>query len=239
MKKRLILGVALCGVIVLPVFKPPTIYAGVPIGLPAQEFTQIANYGQLAKQLFTQAQQLQQLFTQVQWLIYNSKNLAQHPFTSIMGDLSALNGVIVQSQGLAYGMGQIDQQFAKMYPNYDSRQDWFNSYSNWANNTNNTIRGALGSAGLQGQNFNSEQQVMQQIRMMSSTPMGQNQAAQLGAVISGEMVSQLTKLRQLQVADMQSKAAYTGYQMQQDQSKQQASNQTFTPNTWTADQRSW
>jgi P-type conjugative transfer protein TrbJ len=173
--------------------------AGVPIGLPAQELTQILNYGQLVKQLITSAQQLQQAFAQVQMMVYNTKNLGQHPFTSIMGDLSALGNIVAQSQGMAYTMGALDKQFAVMYPSYDPRQQWYSQYSQWSASTLKTLNGTLASTGMQGANLMNDQQTLQQLRAMTATPMGQNQAAQIGAIASQEVVSQLLKLRQLMV----------------------------------------
>jgi P-type conjugative transfer protein TrbJ len=238
MKRKLITILAF-GSILLPIASPPNIFGGIPIGLPAQGLTQLLNYGQLVKQLITSAQQLQQAFAQVQWMVYNSKNLVQHPFTSIMSDLTALGNIIAQSQGLAYTMGGLDKQFATMYPTYDPHQQWFSTYANWSVNTMKTLQGTLGAAGFQGMNLMNEQASLQQLRTMTATPMGQNQAAQIGAIASEEVASQLVKLRQLMIADQQAKAAVVGMQVNQENAKQQATVNGFPGTDWDSDNRSF
>lgn len=233
MKRRLLFGVALCAI------TAPVLFGGVPIGLPAQEPTQILNGIKLLESITKQAQMVSNEMTQIEWMVYNSKNLGSHPFTAIQSDLMALNGVINSASGLAYGLGQIDQQFARMYPQYNPSTNWMDSYSAWSANTLKTINGSLGAAGLQGQQLQTEGAVMQQLRLMAQTPMGQTQAIQLGTQVSTEVVSQLQKLRLLLIADAQEKAAYQGLAIRKDEAKTQAQTQAFNANTWTATNQGW
>ena len=230
--------IAAAGILFTATMATPGADAGV-LGLPAQEFTQLANWVQLVQQLITEAQQLQQVTATVQWAVYNSKNLVKHPFTAIMSDLTALGDIVSKSQGLAYTLGSMDQQFAHMYPDYDPHGQWFASYANWSANTLKTLNGTLSSAGMQGVDLLNEQQTLQQLRLLTSSPIGQNEAAQIAAISSQEVVSQLIKLRQLTIEDIAAKAAYTGQQINQEKSKQQASQNGFPGTDWQSDQRSW
>lgn len=238
MRRRVILGIAI--LLVSPSLVPQKkAVAGVPIGFPAQEPTQLINAARLLQEVVQEAQQVQALFQTLEWAIYNSKQLTSHPMTAIMDDLAALSSVIQQSQGLAYGLGQMDQQFAQMYPAYDPHMEWTAAYANWSNNTLNTIRGTLGSVGLQGHDLMSEQTALQSLQAMSQTPMGQAETAQIGNAVALEEVSQLAKLRQLMLADMQSKAAYTGQLVQEKQAEQNTSANAFDNRDWQGDTRGW
>jgi P-type conjugative transfer protein TrbJ len=236
--KRL-LGIAAGGIFLTATVAAPSLDAGIPVGLPAQEFTQLANYAKLAEQAITSVQQLQGIVSEVRFMVYNTKNLAQHPATSIMTDLTLLGNVISQSQGLAYTAGALDKQFAAMYPSYDPHQQWFQTYQNWSTNTMKTLQGTLAASGIQGMNLMNEQQSLGQLRMLTASPMGQVQAAQAGAIASQEIISQLVKLRQFLVVDEQSKAAFQGAQIQQEAAKQQAGQNGFPGTNWQADQRGW
>jgi type IV secretion system protein TrbJ len=239
MRKHVTVGALSLGLLI-PVSMPEKAAAGVPLPF-ATEYTQLLNYAQLVGQLAKTAQQVQYMFHELQYVIQNSQNLGAHPFTAIMSDLSTLSNVIVQSQGLAYSLGALDRQFAAMYPSYNPSPlaDWTTQYMNWSTNTIKTMQGTLAAAGVQGAGLMNEQVALQQLQLLSQSPMGQDQAIQLGNAMSAETISQLVKLRQLMISDMQSKAAYTGLQVNQQLAVQQAATQGFTDNTWTADQRAW
>lgn len=209
-------------------------------GVFATEFTQLLNYAALALQLQQQINTYAATFSQWQQAVYEGRDLLLHPFTQIQQDLAGLANVVSQSRGLAYSLGNLDQQFRTQYPTFAAgQQPFFTAYANWSNNTWNSVSGMLQAVGLQSQQFGSEQAVLQQIQQMSHSPMARNEAIQLGNQISQEMVSQLVKLRQLMMSDMSAKGAYTGYQIQKEAATQQANQQAFTPSPWTSDQRGW
>jgi conjugal transfer/entry exclusion protein len=87
-----------------------------------------------------------------------------------------------------------------------------------------TTRGILRGAGLQGRLLAGEQGVLGAIRALTaSNLLNRNDAINVGGQLAAEQVSQLQKLRELQLEDMTSKAAYQGYVIQR-----QASNEAVT-----------
>jgi conjugal transfer/entry exclusion protein len=70
--------------------------------------------------------------------------------------------------------------------------------------------------------INNEQSVISVIKSLMQTPQGQEQSVQLGYTISLEMNNQLEKLRTLMASDLQSKAAFSAYQVQKDAARTDA-----------------
>jgi hypothetical protein len=97
-------------------------------------------------------------------------------------------------------------------------------YAHWARTSLATTRGILRGAGLQGRLLAGEQGVLGAIRALTaSNLLNRNDAINVGGQLAAEQVSQLQKLRELQLDDMTSKAAYQGYVIQR-----QASNEAAT-----------
>lgn len=222
MRKRLVLGLFIWA-LGAPVLTAPA-SAGV-IGLPAQEFTQLAVYAKDIQKYITQVQQLSVAFQEAQMMVMEGKNLVEHPSGNMMMNLMQLSSIVANSHGLAYSMGQLDKQFQQMYPSYNGHQDFTKAYGKWTDSSMKNIQGALAVVGLQGMNLKSEAAVMQEIQALSQSPLGRNQSIQLGNVISQQEVGQLMNLKQLTVLDMQTKYAYMG---QQEQEKQAAQLNTQT-----------
>ena len=211
-----------------------------PLG--ATEVTQLLNHAQLAMTYIKEAQTALNAIQMAQMMVREGVNLAQHPSTNIAYDLGMLSSILVQSQGLAGDMAQMDVAFRQTYGNYngpDAATQFALQYNNWANTTLNTIRGSVNAAGYQGSMLSNEQAWMTQIQMMNKTTMGRDQSLQLGNTIAIEEITQLQKLRQLMIADMTSKGAFTAQQVNGQQAQQSAQQNGFAHANWTADPRSW
>jgi type IV secretion system protein TrbJ len=87
--------------------------------------------------------------------------------------------------------------------------------------------------------FQNEGLWMQQIQAMNQMPLGRDQSLQLGNTIATEEVAQLQALRQLMIADMQSKAAFSAQQVSTQQAQQVAQQSGFTYVQPVADSRVW
>ena len=85
---------------------------------------------------------------------------------------------------------------------------YFTDYRNWSQTTLDTIRSTLRAAGLQNAQLQSEQTVLAGLRSMSQGAQGRMEALQVMDQISEQQVEQLMKLRELMLADLQSKQAY-------------------------------
>jgi len=87
-----------------------------------------------------------------------------------------------------------------------------NRYSLWADTSLATTQGILRGVGFQGKLLATEQGILSVLRALSaSNLLNRNDAINLSSQLAAEQVGQLQKLRELQLEDMTSKAAYQGY----------------------------
>jgi len=92
----------------------------------------------------------------------------------------------------------------------------------------------LRAAGLQGQQLQSEQAVLNSLKASLQTSGGQQQSLQALGDISEHQVEQLMKLREL-MADMSSKQAYQAAMIQQNAASAAAAQRFFTYTPATSD----
>jgi len=196
---------------------------GLPIGLPAQEFTALLTKAQLALQYERQAQQIANQVQMIRMEVQNSLHLQNNPIiaSSVMNDISAIRSLIRDSQSLAYGFADNDAMFRQTYGDYArSTQPFSDQYLSRAQATLNMALGAARMAGISQDQVWNEQSTNQRIQMLMATPAGANQSIEIANTLALGELGQIQKLRQLIASDMQSKAAYTGYQITKDQAKE-------------------
>lgn len=207
---------AVAGVLYIGLGVPQKAAAGGPLVIPATEFTQILNHIQL---LFQYEQQVQQYSTQLQQYQTQLKNAATLPtqsFGPIQQDLMGLQQSVQGGQAISYAMGNLDSQFTSKFGGYGYHptQNYAQDYANLAQTSLDSTQHALDAAGLQSSQFSTEQGLLDQLNTMSQSSDGQLQAVQVGNQIASEQIQQLMKLRELMMADMQSKAAFQATQTQ-------------------------
>jgi P-type conjugative transfer protein TrbJ len=226
-KKDRIVSIA---VVVLAVAHVHGAIAGViPPGGFATEWTQIANKLQLAASYARQGEQLQQ---EIQMLVDMKKNSAVLPsqvFGRIASDLAQLATIVQGGQALAYSMANLDAEFRSRFRGWGySSRTWYVDYRNWSQTSLDTTLGTLRAAGLQGQQLESEQAVLDSLRGMAQSSDGRMRALQVANQIAEQQVEQTMKLRQLMLADIQSKQTFQAAQMQRQAASESASEQFFT-----------
>jgi hypothetical protein len=113
------------------------------------------------------------------------------------------------------------------------------NYQRWSQTSLDTTLGALRAAGLQNQQMQSEQSVVNSLENMSQTADGQMQALNVLGQISDQQVQQLMKLRELMMADMSSKQAYQAAMIQQQAADQAAAQWFFTGGPVTSDGKTY
>jgi P-type conjugative transfer protein TrbJ len=91
-----------------------------------------------------------------------------------------------------------------------------------------TIFATLRAAGLQGRQLENEQVLLDRLRAMARSSEGRMQALQVANQIAEQQVQQIMKLRQLMLADLQSKEVFQAAQIQRQASEEAASEQFFT-----------
>ena len=188
--------------------------------------------------------QYQQQVLMVADMIFNSTKAGGASLTNIAGDLNALANVVQGGQALAYSLGDQDVLFRQTYPGYQppswGASTYANKYSLWAQTSLATTQGILRGTGVQGKLLQTEQGVLGVLRALAaSNILPRNLAVSLTGQLAAEQVAQLQKLRELQLEDMTSKAAYQGYQIQKDADRVGNQQQFFAPASITGDSRTF
>jgi hypothetical protein len=134
--------------------------------------------------------------------------------------------VVQGGRALAYSLGDDDVLFRQTYPGYQPLASvgppaplgsYANRYAIWAQTSLDTTQGILRGSSFQGKLLATEQGVLGILRALSAgNLLNRNDAINLTGQLAAEQVAQLQKLRELQLEDMTSKAAYQGYQVQKD-----------------------
>jgi P-type conjugative transfer protein TrbJ len=181
-----------------------------------------------AKQILQYALQVQQLADAVR----NTAHGGPASLSNVAGDLNQLANVVQGGQALAYSLGGQDVVFRQTFPGYQPAfgpgpavGTYQNKYAAWAQTSLATTQGILRGVGLQGRLLATEQGVLSVLRMLTA----------LTGQLAAEQVGQLQKLRELQLEDMTSKAAYQGYVIQRQASSEAATQQFFTGTNVTGD----
>ncbi|CAN7616038.1 P-type conjugative transfer protein TrbJ [Devosia sp. LjRoot3] len=209
--------IAVVAVSLLGTFAPLPAQAGVLTG-NATEWTQILNNaelinltGQSAEQIQNQVTQIGQLAEQIQNqiriyenMLQNTLQLPDHAWGQVEADLSRLQQLVAQGNGIAFSMGNIDdvlkqrfQSFAEFETGLADGESFSDSYQSWSDTNRDTIAATLRAAGLTADQFASEEATMAQLRTMSESAVGQMQALQVGHDIAAQQVAQAQKLRGL------------------------------------------
>jgi type IV secretion system protein TrbJ len=230
---------AILSVAVLASPQSPTAEAGVIAGL-ATEWTQLANNLQLINSYIRQGEQLRQEITMVLDMAKNTANLPFQVFGPIMADIGKLAGIVQSGRALAYSMANLDGEFRSRFRGwgYNARA-WFTDYRNWSQTSLDTTLGALRAAGLQGQQLESEQAVLDELRGMAESSEGRMRALQVANQIAEQQVQQMMKLRQLILADLQSKQAFQAAQIQKEASSEAATERFFNFGSRSGDGRGY
>lgn len=204
------------------------VHAGV-VGGFATEWTQLANNLQLVNTYIRQGEQLRQEILMVLDMAKNTASLPSQIFGPIASDVAQLASIVQGGRALAYSMANLDAEFRTRFRGWGyNARTWFLDYRNWSQTSLDTTLGALRAAGLQGQQLQSEQAVLNRLRAMAEASDGRMRALQVANQIAEQQVQQIMKLRQLMLADLQSKQAFQAAQIQRQAATEAASEQFFT-----------
>ncbi|MEO3388902.1 P-type conjugative transfer protein TrbJ [Mesorhizobium sp. CAU 1741] len=200
----------------------------------ATEWTQLLNnselvglVGQSAEQIQNQVTQITQLAEQIQNqiriyenMLQNTAQLPTHIWSQVETDLSRLQDLVNQGEGIAFAMGNVDdvlkqrfQSFSEFRTGLPDGESFSSSYRTWSDTNRETIAATLRAAGLTAEQFGSEESTLVQLRSMSESSIGQMQALQVGHKIAEQQVAQTQKLRGL--VSQQTTMMATWYQSEQ------------------------
>ena len=207
-------------------------------GAFATEFTQILNHGQLVMEYIRQGQQLANELKMYADQLRNVQTVPTQVFGSIVSDLNSLASIVQGGQALAYSLGGLDVKFKSIFTGYGTTPNaYYANYKKWATASLDTTVSTLRAVGLQGQQLQNEQAILNQLRAMAQSSDGRMQALQVMGQIAEQQTQQLMKLRQIMLTDLQSKQAYQAAVIQQQAAEQAATEQFFKYNPASGDGR--
>ena len=227
-------AVAMIAVVGTATICPPPAHAGVP-GVFATEYTQLLNYAELVGQLEKQVSMVENQLTQISDMTKHGLTITDQLFGTVASDIANLRQIVNTGQALSYTMSNMDGAFKVRFPGYSSTTNYGQSYQQWSQTSLDRTLGALKAAGLQNSQFDSDTALLTTLQNQSTSSVGRMQALEVGNQIAENQSEQLMKLRQLMMADMQSKAAFQGAQIQADATKQANSDMFFGQNQVTSD----
>jgi type IV secretion system protein TrbJ len=227
-------AVAMIAVVATATIGPPPAHAGVP-GVFATEYTQLLNYAELVGQLEKQVSMVENQLTQIANMTKQGTTITNQLFGTIGSDISNLRQIVNTGQALSYTMSNMDGAFRLRFPGYVPSTNYGQSYQQWSQTSLDSTLGALNAAGLQNSQFNSDTALLQTLQQQSTSAIGRMQALEVGNQIAENQSEQLMKLRQLMMADIQSKAAYQSAIIQAEATKQANSDQFFGQTHMTSD----
>jgi P-type conjugative transfer protein TrbJ len=213
---------------------PPAAHAGIP-GLFATEITQLLNYVELVGSLEHQVLQVENQITQIADMAKHGITITDQLFGTVGSDIANLRQIVNTGQALSYTMSNMDGAFRLRFPGYSTTTNYGQAYQGWSQTSLDSTLGALSAAGLQNSQFDSDTALLQTLQQQSTSAVGRMQAIEVGNQIAENQSEQLMKLRQLMMADMQSKAAYQGSMVQAEATKQANSDAFFGQTQVTSD----
>ena len=227
-------AVVLVAVMATETLSPVPAHAGVP-GVFATEYTQILNYVELAGQLEKQVLMVENQLNQLADMAKHGITITDQLFGTVASDINNLNQIVKTGESLSYTMSNLDGSFRVRFPGYSSSTNYGQSYQTWSQTSLDSTLGALNAAGLQNSQFNSDESLLKTLQGQSQSAVGRMQAIEVGNQIAENQAEQLMKLRQLMMADMQSKASYQGSLVQAEATKQANSDLFFGQTQVTSD----
>lgn len=170
----------------------------------ATEFTQLLNFGQLIAISGALAHQIDLYQNSVKNLL----NIGNQQWTEISNDINTVMNAAKSGPSISFAQIDIENEFKEKYPGYRSPTNYEAAYTSWSQSSLDGLKAALQAAGLQAQDFVTEEGVLRQLRSMSETSEGRMQALQVGNQVAVEQVAQTQKLRQLIMAQTQAQSNY-------------------------------
>jgi len=227
-------SIALVAIMAVETVCPAPAHAGVP-GLFATEYTQILNYVELAGQLEKQVVMVENQLNQLADMAKHGITITDQLFGTVASDITTLRQIVNTGQALSYTLSNMDGTFRLRFPGYSPSTNYGQSYQTWSQTSLDSTLGALKAAGVQNSQFDSDSALLQSLKSQSQSAVGRMQAIEVGNQIAENQAEQLMKLRQLMMADMQSKAAYQSAMVQADATKQANSDHFFGQTQVTSD----
>jgi type IV secretion system protein TrbJ len=191
-----------------------------------QVTAEVGQLGDMLKQLSSISTQLDELAKHTELLNQELARLTNLDWDSASSKITELNGIVNQTDTLAYSASDIDTHFRELFPGYQSNSStkYSDQYQEIVKNTQNTLNSILRSMNSSASNFSQEQGKLDQMQSAVADADGQTKAIQAASQISSEEVSQLQLLRQTVIAQTNAQTVYYAEQVQKQANSDAALN---------------
>lgn len=194
----------------------------------ASEGTAAAQY---AQQIAEYARQLLQLQQQIQQTAYMAQNLTKSPvqFDLLATNIAQLANAVQVGQGIAYSMGNFDQRYGQAFPGYSTYSangGYYSRYAQWTQTVLDTIRGTMRAANMSYEQQTNTMGLIQILRTQLQSADGNMQALEVVGQMADQQASATHQLRDIMLADLQSKQAFQAAEIQR-QAETAATMQQF------------
>jgi P-type conjugative transfer protein TrbJ len=193
------------------------------------------NYVELAGQLEKQVVMVENQLNQLADMAKHGITITDQLFGTVASDITTLRQIVNTGQALSYTLSNMDGTFRLRFPGYSPSTNYGQSYQTWSQTSLDSTLGALKAASVQNSQFDSDSALLQSLKSQNQSAVGRMQTIEVGNQIAENQAEQLMKLRQLMMADMQSKSAYQSAMVQADATKQANSDQFFGQTQVTSD----
>ena len=168
--------------------------------------------------------QLSELTTHTKLLQQELAQLTNSNWDTAQTKINELNGIVNQTDTIAYSASNIDSNFRQVFPGYQSgtTTTYSDQYQKVIKNTQNTLNSILQSMGASASNFSNENSHLTDLQNAVTGADGQTKAIQAASQIASEEVSQLQLLRQTVIAQTNAQNTYYAAEIQKEASAKQA-----------------
>lgn len=184
-------------------------------------YQQLFEYAEAINTTLNTAEQLSTQIQQYDNMVRQGTGLPNSMHNSVTADMQRVAMIYKRSQALGRNISNLDAQFNKKYPGYQSYlNDFANSngaatdsampdrYKTWSENGRANIKTAMEAANMNTGTFEEEDTHLNQLVARSQSAVGRQQAIQAGNEIAAFSVQQLQKLRDLLGTQMQMQGNY-------------------------------
>ncbi len=175
----------------------------------------VIDYSRMA-QAALQFEQIKEEIAAVKSSILQEQNFNWSDNTNRMSQMAS---ILNQLQSLSYAAGNLDQQFRKLYPGYQSSQDYSQDYKDRMQSTLNTINGVLQTTGMTMNEFQDQSDRLKALQNMAQGTQGQTQIMQVNTEVLSALASGVQMMHQTFLAQSNAQTSYMATQIQNEESK--------------------
>ena len=229
---RELAAVALIALLVSIAPKPAR--AQIPVTDVASLVQQLQSYLQIVMQYETQIQQYQTQIQQYQNMVQNTATLPNGTWTNIAQTLGSVYSAVQRGSSIANQAANIDQQFARMFPNYGTMvgtpitpQTFQKNYTAWSTNTQQGLQTGIAAASAVLNQRSVDQSRLASLETQASSTDGNLQALQAVGAVTTEALVQLQALKILLAQNAAAQNQYLAQQQANEDSSVAATQQAL------------